>query len=352
MTAFARIVRPRGGLARAAFGLACDLVHMGVVQAVLPMSSRTFPKRNARRAYGQGKDRRGIRSVTVKRTENVNICKGWTVMKTHTSLECFIQCLASVIFCVAVLLFCSPDVRADARPPQSVTAVWRTSQHLDLFMTNDRGEVSSAWFEPGCGWQPWFSIHPESGEAAPGQPVTAVWRNANHLDLFMTGKDGRVMSAFFEGNSWQPWFAISPESAMATAGQPVTAVWRNADHLDLFMTDKDGRVVSTFFEKDAWQPWFAIPSHSAMAIPGQPITAVWRNANHLDLFMTRQDGRVVTTFFEDNSWQPDWIAIHPESAEATSGQPITAVWRNADHLDLFMTGKDGRVMSAFFEGNS
>jgi hypothetical protein len=89
-----------------------------------------------------------------------------------------------------------------------------------------------------------------------------------------------------------------------------------------------------------------------MAVPGQPITAVWRNADRLDLFMTGQDGRVVTTFFESNSWQPDWIAIHPEAAEATSGQPITAVWRNADHLDLFMTGKDGRVMSAFFEGNS
>jgi hypothetical protein len=142
-------------------------------------------------------------------------------MRKRSFLECFIQYSASVIFGAAALLFCSPHAQADARPPQNITAVWRTSQHLDLFLTNDRGEVSSAWFEPGCGWQPWFSIHPESGKAARGQPVTAVWRNADHLDLFMTGSDGRVMSAFFEKGSWHPWFAISPESATATAGQPL-----------------------------------------------------------------------------------------------------------------------------------
>jgi hypothetical protein len=76
----------------------------------------------------------------------------------------------------------------------------------------------------------------------------------------MTGKDGRVMSTYFEANFWQPaWFPIDPATGMAAPGQPITAVWRNSNHLDLFMTGTDGRVMSTYFENIAWQPaWFPI----------------------------------------------------------------------------------------------
>ena len=237
---------------------------------------------------------------------------------------------------------------------QPITAVWRNPNHLDLFMTGKDGRVMSTYFE-GNSWQPaWLPIDPDNGMAEPGQPITALWRNPNHLDLFMTGKDGRVMSTFFEGNSWQPaWFPVDPETGMAAPGQSITAVWRNPNHLDLFMTGKDGRVMSTFFEGNSWQPaWFPIDPDTGMAAPGQSITAVWRNSNHLDLFMTGKDGQVTSTYFEGNSWQSAWFPIDPDTGMATPGQSITAIWRNPNHLDLFMTGKDGRVMSTYFEGNS
>jgi len=232
---------------------------------------------------------------------------------------------------------------------QTVTAVWRNNSHLDLFVTDKDGRVMSTFFENNH-WQPgWFAV--ASGLAAPGQTITAVWRNANHLDLFMTDKNGRVMSTFFENNRWQPgWFVVA--SGLTAPGQTVTALWRNANHLDLFITGGDGKVMSTFFDNNRWQQgWFAVNPASGVAAPGQTITAVWRNSNHLDLFMTAKDGRVMSTFFENNHWQTAWFAIGPSTALASSGQLITAVWSNANHLDLFMTGKDGRIMTTFFDNN-
>jgi hypothetical protein len=116
---------------------------------------------------------------------------------------------------------------------------------------------------------------------APGQPVTAVWSNPQHLDLFVTGHDGRVMSTWWEGaKGWQPWFAIHPESTTGAPGQPVTAVWSNAQHLDLFVTEHDGRVMSTWWEvAKSWQPWFAIfPDSIALRDPVNVITQLYDRA--------------------------------------------------------------------------
>src|SRR5260370_15161596 len=83
-----------------------------------------------------------------------------------------------------------------------------------------------------------------------GQPVTAIWRDNTfaHLDLFITGRDGRVLSNYWEnGRGWQQWFPIRPDTGIAVAGQPqqITAVWgdpNNPQHLNLFMTDRGGTV--------------------------------------------------------------------------------------------------------------
>ena len=191
--------------------------------------------------------------------------------------------------------------------------------------------------------------------AVPGQRVAAVWRNANHLDLFITDTGGHVMSTFFEGNKWQSgWFPIAPDSGVAAPGQSLTALWRpGATHLDLFMTDKSGHVMSIFFENTKWQTaWFPVNPVSGLAAPGQTISGVWRNAGHLDLFMTGKDGRIMSTYFDTNTWQPAWFPLSPNSATAAPGQEVFAVWApGGNHLDLFITAEDGRVMSIFFDKN-
>jgi hypothetical protein len=69
-------------------------------------------------------------------------------------------------------------------------------------MTGTDGAVWSIWWDANepAGYRPegWFLIHPEV-KANPGATVTALWRNDQHLDLFMTGTDGAVWSVW-----WNP----------------------------------------------------------------------------------------------------------------------------------------------------
>ncbi|MGW2815629.1 galactose oxidase-like domain-containing protein [Streptomyces sp. NPDC001415] len=118
-----------------------------------------------------------------------------------------------------------------AQPGGRVTALWR-GEHLDLFTTGTDGAVWSAWWEPEPNWQPWFLIHPEI-KMQPGATVTALWRG-EHLDLFATGTDGAVWSTWWEPEpNWQPWFlilkgqfwvfagALSRDPAQRAAGAPM-----------------------------------------------------------------------------------------------------------------------------------
>jgi hypothetical protein len=91
-----------------------------------------------------------------------------------------------------------PNNEVRMQPGAPVTAVWANPKHLDLFATGTDGAVWSNWWEPGKGWQKWFLPNNEV-RMQPGAPVTAVWANPKHLDLFATGTDGAVWS-----NWWEP----------------------------------------------------------------------------------------------------------------------------------------------------
>jgi hypothetical protein len=271
-----------------------------------------------------------------------------------------------------------PDVPPVA-PGQPVTAVWRDKihpndkPHLDLFIAGKDGDILSNYWDEGPGWNNWFSIRPDTGVAAAGIPqqVTAVWgdpNNAQHLNLFMTDSDGTVKSIFCTILPDQPcwknekWFPIgSPRISLP--GQPVTAVWRDTDHLDLFVAGKEGEVLSNFWDKrTGWQEWFSIRRDTGVSAPGvhQQITAVWgdpNNAQHLNLFMTASDGTVKTVFctvqqnqlcWQEGPGKPAWTAIGAPGI-APAGQPVTAIWRDTNHLDLFIAGKDGDVLSNYWD---
>jgi hypothetical protein len=198
----------------------------------------------------------------------------------------------------------------------------------------------------------WRAARHEEPDGPPpaGQPGERV--HGDHLDIFMTSHDPQnatVLSTNWEAvcpspaharRGWRGWFpvvkppthAADPpveEPLHASADTPVTALLSPSDpsHLDLFTVGVDGRVMSTFFEdkggwqedlkshdwrdRGGWQGWFPVVNDATRAAPGQPVTAVWAasNPHHLDLFMTGTDGRVMTTYFEGNGpWQP-WFTI-------------------------------------------
>jgi hypothetical protein len=61
------------------------------------------------------------------------------------------------------------------------------------FVTGTDGKVSSTYWDSATDWAGgWFAIG--DGVAAVGSPVTVVARNPDHMDLFVTGTDGKIYS--------------------------------------------------------------------------------------------------------------------------------------------------------------
>jgi hypothetical protein len=132
--------------------------------------------------------------------------------------------------------------------------VTRNPDHLDLFITGNDGRVYTSWWHQGYEWSGihdnWASI----GGFFPNRaPVTALARNPDHLDLFINGNDGRVYTSWWhEGGVWSGvndnW---SPIGGFFPPGAPVSPVSRNPDHLDLFITGNDGRVYTSWWHLGA-----------------------------------------------------------------------------------------------------
>jgi hypothetical protein len=138
----------------------------------------------------------------------------------------------------------------------------------------------------------------------PGAPVAASWANEDHLDIFVTDRNGTVRGTFWDANvaGWyraDGWFAIAP-STVFRPGAHVAAVHLGEDHLDLWAADHDGVVRSIWWDSaNGYRAdgWFSIGSTTQTA-PGAPVTAVWADDEHLDLFMTDKDGVVRSTYWD------------------------------------------------------
>jgi hypothetical protein len=224
-----------------------------------------------------------------------------------------------------------------------ITAVARNPNHLDLFVTGTDGRIYSTWWDANGGWANWFNV--SGGAAAPGSRVEVVSRNPNHLDLFVTGTDGRIYSTWWDANGgWANWFNVS--GGAAALGSPITAVARNPNHLDLFVTGTDGRIYSTWWDANGgWANWFNVSGGAAA--PRSRINVVARNPNHLDLFVTGTDGRIYSTWWDANGGWANWFNV--SGGAAALGAPIDAIARYPDHLDLFVTGTDGGIYSTWWD---
>ncbi len=176
--------------------------------------------------------------------------------------------------------------------------------------------------------------------------VTALWDPGNHhLHLFTTAADGEVLSIFFHAytpeehnvgcvDSWRGWFPVTDQRPTTRGFPPITAMWRpNHNHLDLFTVGDDGAVKSTYLENGRWAGWFSLRPETGKAVPGQPITAVWRDANHLDLFMTTVTGTLGASTLKTISGNPHGSRCvriparqQRDSRLQHYGGPAAAIW--------------------------
>jgi hypothetical protein len=240
---------------------------------------------------------------------------------------------------------------------QQLTAIARVPGHIDLFVIGFDNAVWSSWWEANGGWRPWFQIHAERVFDHTKQKITALARTSNHIDLFVIGFDNAVWSCWWEGDAtgWRPWFQIHPETVFDCTAQRISALARTSGHVDLFVIGFDNAVWSSWWEGDAigWRPWFQIHHETVFDHTTQKITALSRTQAHVDLFVIGFDNVIWSSWWEGDAigWRP-WFQIHPERVFDHTKQKITALARTSGHVDLFVIGFDNAVWSCWWEGDA
>lgn len=257
-----------------------------------------------------------------------------------------------VDLCYRTSSLTSPIVPSTAE----VTAIARSTDHLDVFLTDAAGLVRSAAWQPDFAdwWHGWWQ--PQDGHAAPGAPVHAVSRSSNKLDVFVVGSDGHIATAAWEPGSedgWHGWWSV--RNGVAALGAHVTAVSRSTDKLDIFVVGANGGVYTAAWAPgaDGWHGWWRIGD--VVAPQGARVHAVSRSTGKLDIFVTDLTGRVMTAAWEPGSndgWHGWWHVNDGRAlpgGRVIAGAPVTAVSRSTDKLDIFVVGIDGGVYTAAWE---
>jgi hypothetical protein len=237
-----------------------------------------------------------------------------------------------------------------------VDVVARTPNNLDLFICGNDGCVYTSWWTSGNDWSGiadrWRNI---GGVFPKGAPVTAVSRTPNILDLFVTGNDGCVYTSWWVagsdwsgiGNRWRNIGGVFPP------GAPIAAVSRTPNNLDLFITGNDGCVYTSWWQ--AGSDWSGIGNRwrniGGVFPRGTRLSALARTPNNLDVFVCGNDGCVYTSWWQARS---DWSGIGNRwrniGGVFPAGSAVASVARTKNNLDLFITGNDGCVYTSWWQG--
>jgi len=253
-------------------------------------------------------------------------------------------------FCYFFVVVTTASWSTDAYVPGSgcvgpVSSVARSPGLMDVFTIGADGKVyTAAWTPRDISFRGWWQVIQTDGiEVPPCSSVSAISRSRDKLDIFVTAIDGRVFTASWaQGDTdWQGWSLIN---AVIFPGAPIEVVSRADGKLDLFATGLDERVWHASYQhgEPASTRWR--PIKTLIVSPGSSIGAVSRAENKIDIFVTGGDGLIYSSF-----WEPgladfrDWVHI---GGRTTPGTPITAVSRSANMIDLFLIGLDGNVWTS------
>ncbi|HEX7312955.1 MAG TPA: C1 family peptidase [Pyrinomonadaceae bacterium] len=236
-------------------------------------------------------------------------------------------------------------------------SVVKQKDQLDVFVADKSGGIDgAAWKQSVLGgrWRGWWSIL--GGQSKPGAPVTVVARDANRLDLFVAGTDGKTYTAAWDRNvtngQWRGWWNIL--TGAVPAGGAVSAVSRDPNKLDIFVVSNDGGVYTAAWDQNVsnaqWRGWWRVPGLNAK--PGSQVACVARDPNKLDIFVAGNDGKVYTAAWDQNvsngQWRGWW---NIQTGNIPVGGTITAVSRAANKLDIFIVSNDGGIYTAAWDQN-
>lgn len=242
-----------------------------------------------------------------------------------------------------------------SEPVTGMRSLVRAQTHLDLFWVNAQGAIRSTWWDKGANsghWNAAFSLT-ANGVAAPFATVASVARVPGHMDLFWVSGDGSVLSVWWDAaannGNWNAQFSIAPPNSATR--DSLRVISRQPTHVDVFWTGPDGSVRSAWWDQNvnnaAWSTFNVAPANSAVT---GTVAAVARLPIHLDAFWVAPDGSIHTAWWDQNVNSGAWstpFSISP-AAESNKGR-LTVLARTPTHIDVYWVGPDGSIRTVWWD---
>lgn len=185
---------------------------------------------------------------------------------------------------------------------------------MDVFMTDDAGTTfhrynSQGVWGPSTGWD-------NFGGAA--QRVQVVSQYPNRMDVFTRGlgTDTNVYHKVWSSGAWSPAGTTWESLGGTVSGIPVSAVYSNAQRVNIFESRTDG-IYYKYWNGSSWSPsakgWTRqtpplAGNYLALAADNpMPVVVSW-GSNRLDLF-TVKDQTIRHTFSNDGTTWAAWESL-------------------------------------------
>jgi hypothetical protein len=135
----------------------------------------------------------------------------------------------------------------------AVTAIF-CNGNLHLFVCGNNGQVYTAQWTKDLGWPKsdnWASL---GGSFLPGTMVTATFRSSREINLFICDRNGSVSTSWWTiGHGWSEWKLIGEESPGRVE---VAAVARNpGSDFEVFVGGYDGQEYMVEMKRGAQSRW-------------------------------------------------------------------------------------------------
>jgi hypothetical protein len=244
----------------------------------------------------------------------------------------------------------------DSKPPRLQIGAPSGSTYIRSLAGDGDDWAPGDWIPSGNAWGDWTPLPSPTGFGyafRPGigaAPITAVARDADHVDLFVVGDDQQVYTIGRDAKgTWGAWTPIPglqinvDQSSNHDPIPVIAAVARDADHIDLFATGQDTQdhiYTAGWSSSGGWTGWtqlgdLAADTYGERAVPA----AVARDADHIDLFVQPNDAKMYTLRWRSGTWDAAWAPVADTGGPiANNGAHIAAVARDDDHLDVLLTG--------------
>ena len=170
----------------------------------------------------------------------------------------------------------------------------RNPNQIDLFAIGGNGHVYTSWWTNGSDWTGLKGWRDIGFQFPAGNTVTAVSRNPNQIDLFAIAGNGHVYTSWWtNGSDWSGLKGWRDIGFLFPAGNTVTAVSRNPGQIDLFAVGGNGHVYTSWWTNGSdWSGLKGWRDIGGVFPAGAAVSAASRNPNQIDLFVAHGDGVV------------------------------------------------------------